>query len=192
MTNLGQLEILVGNAKALYPFILHYDGFWGIVEPHFDEYWRFNNYDTPWRQFFMNLGYFFYLFGHWVQISDNWRSWLHIQKVYTHSYFTLVDCGAFWKHIVTNNGDFVILTPPGANLFYEFGIFCHLFGHWWQSEDNCRSGLQMQKLYIHSYFTFIDFGALKKYILKNIDDFLILTPFNIKSQIMAVFTNLVK
>ena len=38
----------------------------------------------------------------------------------------------------------------------------------------------MQKLYIHSYLTFMDFGALNKHILKNIDDFLILTPFNIK------------
>ena len=126
----------------------------------------------------------FYLFGNRVQISDNWRSWLHIQKVYIHSYFTLVDCGALRKHIVTNIDDFVNLTPLGP-IFNEFGIFCHLFGHWWQSEDNWRSWLQMQNLYIHSYFTLIDFWALKKHILKNIDDFLIFTHFNIKSPISA-------
>ena len=65
----------------------------------------------------------FYLFGHLVQISDNWRYWLHIQKVYIHSYFTLIDCGALRKHIVTNIGDFVILTPPGANFLEIWDIF---------------------------------------------------------------------
>ena len=61
VTNLGQLEILVGNAKALYQFILHFDGFWGIEEAYFDKYCRFNNFDIPWPRlgpFFMNLGYF--------------------------------------------------------------------------------------------------------------------------------------
>ena len=69
---------------------------------------------------FYESGIPFYLFGHWVQISDNWRSWLHIQNVYIHSYFTLVDCGALWKHIVTNNGDIVNLTPPGAHCSHKY------------------------------------------------------------------------
>ena len=60
-------------------------------------------------------------------------------------------------------------------IFYEFGIFVHLFGYWWQIGHNWRSMLEMQKLYIHSYFTFMDFGALKKHILTNIADFGILT-----------------
>ena len=34
----------------------------------------------------------------------------------------------------------------------------------------------MQNVYIHSYFTFVDFGSLRKHILTNIDDFVILTP----------------
>ena len=76
----------------------------------------------PLGAIFYESGIFFYLFGHWGQISDNWRSWLHIQKVYIHSYFTLVDFGALTKHIVTNNGDFVIFTPPGANLLRIWDI----------------------------------------------------------------------
>ena len=71
---------------------------------------------------FYESGIHFYLFGHWGQISDNWRYWLHIKKVYIHSYFTLVDCEALWKHIVTNNGYFVILTPHGANFLRIWDI----------------------------------------------------------------------
>ena len=64
---------------------------------------------------FSESGIPFYLFGHWGQISDNWRSWLLIQKVCIHSYFTLVDWRASRKKIVTYNGDFAIWTPLGAN-----------------------------------------------------------------------------
>ena len=117
VTNWGQFVIMVGNAKALYPFILHFDGFWGIEKAYFNKYWWFNNFYTPWSHFFYESGILFYLFGHWGQISDNWRSWLHI-----HSYFTLVDCGALRKHIVTNIGDFVILTPPRANFLRIWDI----------------------------------------------------------------------
>ena len=34
----GTIGDLVENAKALYPFILHFDGFWGIEEAYFDKY----------------------------------------------------------------------------------------------------------------------------------------------------------
>ena len=37
-TNWGQLVILVGYAKALYPFILDFHGFWGIEEAYFEKY----------------------------------------------------------------------------------------------------------------------------------------------------------
>ena len=35
--------------------------------------------------------------------------------------------------------------------------------------------LHMQKLYIHSYYSLVDFGALKEHIKKNIDDLVIFT-----------------
>ena len=38
------------------------------------------------------------------------------------------------------------------------------------------SWLQLRKLYIHSYLTLVDFGALNEHIKKNIDDLLISTP----------------
>ena len=63
VTNWGQLVILVGYAKTLYPFILHFGGFYGIEEAYFDQYWRFSNFDTPWCKFLINLWYIFiYLF----------------------------------------------------------------------------------------------------------------------------------
>ena len=45
-----------------------------------------------------------------------------------------------------------------------------------QIKDTQRSWFQMQKVYIHSYFTQVEFWALGKHILKNIDDFGILIP----------------
>ena len=131
----------------------------------------------------------FYLFGHWVQISVNWRSWLHIQNVYIHSYFTLIDFGALRKHIVTTNGDFVNLIPPWGQFLTNFGYFVTYLA----TGDKVRTirdlGCKFKSfISIHTWQWWI-LGTLKKYILKNIDDFLILTPFNIKSPIMAVFTN---
>ena len=54
-----------------------------------------------------------------------------MQKVYIHSYFSLVDFWALRKHMVTNIDDFVILTPPGS-IFLRIWYIFHLFGHWGQ------------------------------------------------------------
>ena len=54
----GTIGDIVENAKALYPFILHFDGFWGIVEAYFKKYWGFSNFDIHWDKCFMNLGHF--------------------------------------------------------------------------------------------------------------------------------------
>ena len=72
---------------------------------------------------FNECGIFFHLFGHWWKICDNWRSWLHIQKVYIHSYLALVDFGALRNHIFTNIDDFLTLTPPGANFWMNLVYF---------------------------------------------------------------------
>ena len=38
VTNWGQLEIFLANAKALYPFILHFGGLWDIEAAYFEKY----------------------------------------------------------------------------------------------------------------------------------------------------------
>ena len=77
MTNLGQLEILVGNAKLYinsYFILIDY----GALKKHI-----LTNIDdliilTYPGAIFYESWMFFYLFSHWGQISDNWRSWLQI------------------------------------------------------------------------------------------------------------------
>ena len=58
----------------------------------------------------------------------------------------------------------------------DLGYVIIYFGHWRQIRNNYISWLQLQKVYIYSYFTLVDFWALKEHILKNIDDFVNLTP----------------
>ena len=147
---------------------------------------------------FNECGIFFHLFGHWWKISDNWRSWLHIQKVYIHSYLALVDFGALNEHILKNIDDLEISTPHGVNVLWILDIFSlHLFYHWWQISDNRRSWLHVQNIYIHSYFTLVDSGTLMQHILTNIDDLVISKPpganvlwiLDIFSPILPLVTN---
>ena len=58
VTKWRQFQLLVAISKALYPFILHFGGFWGIEWAYFKKYWRFSNFDTPWGKYFMNMEYF--------------------------------------------------------------------------------------------------------------------------------------
>ena len=52
----GTIGYLVEKGKALYPFILHFDGFWGIEEEYFNKYDDLIISTHPEAIFFMNLG----------------------------------------------------------------------------------------------------------------------------------------
>ena len=94
----------------------------GALRNHIYKYiYDFKNL-TPSGGIFKESGIVFHIFGHLWQISDNWRSWLHIQKDYIHWYSTLVDSGASRKHILTNIDDFVIFTASVAILLRIWDI----------------------------------------------------------------------
>ena len=55
----GDKLVTVGDlgciSKSLYPFILHFGGFWGIEEAYFDKYCRFCNFDPTGANFFLRI-----------------------------------------------------------------------------------------------------------------------------------------
>ena len=103
-----------------------------------------------------------------------------MQRVYIHSYFTLVD---FWalESIFVNLDEFVILTPLGGNLEWIWDILSPIWPPGYKLENNYKSGLQVQKVYIHSDFTLVDFWPLGKHIFFNISDFVNLPPLGLYS-----------
>ena len=173
VTKWRQWQILVAIAKALYPFILHFGGFWGIEEAYFDKYWRFRNVYIPWGQFETNVVYFFT----YLATGDKLGTIGDLGWKYKYLYPFMLHFSTFWgteeayfeKYLRLCNSD------PLVGIFNESAIFCHVFANWWQISANCRSWLHIQKDYIHWYFTLVDFGALRKNILTNIDDFVMFT-----------------
>ena len=92
MTNYGQLDILLANAKALYPFILHFGILWDIEEAYCDKYWRFRNFATPWSNFYLIL---YILSPIWLLVT-NWGQLVILVGNAKALYPFILDFDGFW------------------------------------------------------------------------------------------------